>query len=197
MKNIIVALVLIFFPLVMKAQFAISLRDSKYVGVSYTYKEKYGVGLEHSVFSQEIETQYVRGYLNYTRSWTRFDLDAKLYYGTPYNHDYYNCGMMLSGRYKPFQSFEIMASANPHYDSYFDCEMCFEAGALVKLSTDIGLYSLYSTIPEFRQKENRVKVGLHLNVMNLSVSPHLSIPTEGPVKSVRLLVNCSYVFSAR
>lgn len=34
-------------------------------------------------------------------------------------------------------------------------------------------------------------------VMNLSVSPHLSIPTEGPVKSVRLLVNCSYVFSAR
>ena len=77
MKNKTAALVLVFSPLIMKAQFAISLRDSKYVGVSYTYKEEYGVGLEHSVFSQEVETQYVRGYLKYTRSWTDFALDAK------------------------------------------------------------------------------------------------------------------------
>lgn len=197
MKQTVFIVLFLLLPLGMKAQFSIGLRDSKYVGVSYTHKNSLGIGLEHSVFSQEVKTQYVRATMSYANLLNGFDYKAGIYYGTPYDGAYYNCGMMLSANYGISKAISLMATLNPHYDSYFEYKTCFDAGASFRLCTDISALLSYSTIPEFRQDEKRVKVGFNLTVQHLSVSPYLSIPAEGPVKSARLLVNINYVFKRR
>ncbi len=51
----------------------------------------------------------------------------------------------------------------------------------------------YSTVPEYRMKEERCKLGLRFAYGNLSVTPMLSVPTDGEGKHIRLL--CSFDFS--
>lgn len=197
MRRKILTAICLLLPLMMQAQIAIGMRDSKYVNVTYTTKSSLGIGLEHSVFSQEIETQYIRGMLSYASSFRNFGCKANLYYGTPYDGAYYNCGMMLSANYGVNKTITLMASLNPHYDSYYEYKTCYNAGVSLQLCNEIKAWVMYSTIPEFRQDEKRIKAGLDFTVQNLSVSPFLSIPVEGKVKSCRLLVNAKYSFKTK
>ena len=182
------------FPTLAMSQLSLNLRDSKYVGVSYLLNNGFGLSLEHSVFSQEISTQYVRGNLLFDKSLGSIDYKIATYYGMPYDAAYYNFGTDLSGEFPLNRTVKVFIGLNPHYDSFFKYKTCFDAGANFHLHKDVGIMASYSTKPEFRQNEKRIKVGLMLKVQNLSVYPYLSIPLEGAIKSFRLLVNLNYVF---
>lgn len=175
------------------AQVGVGLRDNQYVHIGYTWKEQWNVTLEHSVFSQKFSTQYVRFLLSYKQQWSNWNIKAIPYYGTSYNGDFYNLGMAVDVHWHLLDGWGLTGVVNPHYDSALDYLTCFTAGTDIHLYKGITFLMQYSTVPEYRMKEERCKLGLRFAYGNLSVTPMLSVPTDGEGKHIRLL--CSFDFS--
>lgn len=179
------------------AQIGIGLRDSKFAHISYSFKNHYSIKIEHSIFSGKIETQYIRGIFSSNYLITdKIHFMGEVYYGTPYNITYYNCGGKLSANLLVTDRISIYATVNPHYDSYFHYITCYKIGSFYKLNSELDIFTCYSTIPEFRQKEKRLNGGLSFHVKNLKIWPYLSLPLETPIKSIRVLVNFNYMFKS-
>lgn len=180
------------------AQLNIGLRDSKYANLSYLIKNRYSIGLEHSIFSAKIKTQYIRGVISYSHPITsNAFIKGEVYYGTPYNGAFYNLGTKIS-IYLPIASFmNVDTAINSHYDSYYHYKTFYRVGVSCKLNSEIDILTFYSTIPEYRQKENRLNGGLNFHIKNLRVTPCLSFPLDGPIKSIRLLISFNYCFAKK
>lgn len=176
------------------AQVSIGLRDNQYVTVGYTYKQSWNVKLEHSIFSQKFSTQYVRFMLGYKHRWNRVSVNAQPYYGTIYRGDFHNAGIMLNGRWQVLKRWNVECTLNPHYDSEYDYTTCVLFGTGLHLYKALSAVLQYSTIPEYRMKEKRIKAGLHFAVDKLRVFPMLSIPVDGSGKHVRVLCGFEYEF---
>lgn len=176
------------------AQVVLSLRDNQYVSVGYTCRQSWSVKLEHSVFSQEFSTQYVRFMLGYKHCRERIGVEVIPYYGTLYNGDFYNAGIMFGGYWQVQRKWRIECIVNPHYDSGYDYKTCFSVGTNLHLYKAISAVLQYSTIPEYRMKEECIKAGLRIKADKLYVSPMLSIPVDKTGKHVRLLCGFGYEF---
>lgn len=176
------------------AQVVLGLRDNQYVSVGYTYRQSWSVKLEHSVFSQEFSTQYIRFMLGYKHCRNRIAIEATPYYGTLYHGDFYNVGVMFSGHWQMLRKWGIECTVNPHYDSGYDYKLCFSMGTNLHLYKAISVVFQYSTIPEYRMKEERVKFGFEFKVNELCVVPLLSIPMDSSGKNMRILCNLKYQF---
>lgn len=177
------------------AQVNIGLRDNQYVKLGYAWHQRWSAQLEHSVFSQAFKTQYLRFILGYECQWDNLSFKASPYYGFIYNGDFYNAGLFLDGCWQVLKRLSLEGCLNPHYDSGYDYETCFMVGAGVYLYKDISAVIQYSTIPEYRMKEKRVKLGLRFGTSKLCVWPMLSIPVDNSSgKHVRLLCGFEYKF---
>lgn len=176
------------------AQVSVGLRDNQYVSVGYTYRQSWRIKLEHSIFSQKLDTQYIRFMLGYNNQWNNIALEALPYYGTVYRGDFYNVGLMLNGRWQMLKQWGVECSLNPHYDSGYEYETCFMIGTNLHVYKAMSVVLQYSTIAEYRMKEEQVKAGLRFVVDKLYVSPMLSIPTDSSGKHVRLLCGFEYEF---
>ncbi len=179
-----------------QAQFNVGIRDTRYVYAGYTWDKKFSVQLEHSIYSEKMQYQYVRLYAGYQH--TFFDnLSFKVspYYGMTWNNNYRNGGVLfdLSYNYKRAGVYGIL---NPHYDSTFHYETMFRLGAKFDITRQIAVCADYNTIPVYRQSEKSVRAGFDFKVKNLSVSPMLSIPVAGNQKLnyVSVLLSFNYVF---
>lgn len=180
----------------LSAQIDIGLRDSKYANISYSFKNRYSIKLEHSIYSGKISTQYVRGILSSCIPLTKtIDVQGGVYYGMPYNGTYYNLGARIDAYIGITNRVRMLASINPHYDSYFYYKTSYKIGALCIINPEIDFVLCYSTIPEYRQVEKRFNAGLKFHVRNLRIYPYLSFPLEKPIKSVRVLVSFDYSFT--
>jgi len=178
----------------LSAQVALGLRDNQYVSAGYTYHKSWNIKLEHSVFSQKLSTQYVRLMLGYKHCWNNIGIEATPYYGTVYNRDFYNTGVMLNGYWQMLRNWRMECTVNPHYDSGFDYETCFRVGSALHLYKAVSAVLQYSTIPEYRMKEKKIKAGLRFNADKLYVCPMLSIPVDETGKHVRLQCGFEYEF---
>lgn len=190
----VVSAIFILSTVSVSAQVFLGLRDNQYVSVGYTYRQFWSVKLEHSVFSQEFSTQYVRFMLGYRHCGERIGIEVIPYYGTLYNGDFYNVGVEFSGQWRMLRNWGIECTANPHYDSGYDYKTCFMVGTNLHLYKAISAVLQYSTIPEYRMKEERVKFGFEFKVNELCVIPLLSIPIDSSGKNMRVLCNLRYQF---
>lgn len=197
-KQLLLLLILSGFCCNLLAQFNIGLRDSKYANISYLLKDRYSIGVEHSIFSAKIGTQYLRGIFSYCHPIAANTfVKGEIYYGTPYNRTFYNLGTKISAKTPIAGPVSIYATINPHYDSYFHYETFYKVGASCRLNSEIDFLAFYSTIPEYRQKEERLNAGLNFHIRNLMVNPYLSLPLEGPIKSIRVLIGFNYTFKSK
>ena len=101
--------------------------------------------------------------------------------------------MAVDVHWRLLDGWGLTGVVNPHYDSALDYLTCFTAGTDIHLYKGITFLMQYSTVPEYRMKEERCKLGLRFAYGNLSVTPMLSVPTDGEGKHIRLL--CSFDFS--
>lgn len=194
MRNLVVSLLLLV-SLSCFAQFGVGMRDTRYVNVNYTFKNRFGVELEHSVFSEKFKYQHVRLSLSCTMPVNRFEFQVKPYFGTLYCGDYYDVGAFLNASCRVVKSLLLCGTLNPHYDSGFEYKTCFMLGAECNVYKDLSLMAQYTTIPENRQSEKRVRAGLKFDIGRLWVEPLVSIPVEGRShKSVRVAVSMGYQF---
>jgi len=176
------------------AQISLGVRDNKYVLVGYTLKEHYLFQLDQSNYSSKVGAQYIRGSLGYRYEINALKYVGHVYFGSAYDRTYHNAGALAFIDYNPFKLVSLYGAVNPHYDSYYKFNICYRIGLVGHIYKDIDLLAYYTTIPEYRQSEKRIRVGANFHVNNLWVEPTISIPTENPIKSVRFLVSFGYTF---
>lgn len=195
MKHFIASIMAACLALSAAAQFGIGLRDTRYVNVNYTFARYFNLELEHSVYAEKFKCQHIRFAAAYTRDVSNWRFQAKPYFGTLYNGNYYDLGALATVQYRPIERLALEGTLNPHYDSGLKYKTCFRVGATCQVYKALSLVAQYSTIPEYRESEKRVRAGLRFDVDHLWVMPLLSIPVEsGKTKSIRVAVGCGYQF---
>ena len=109
-----------------------------------------------------------------------------------YNQNFYDVGADLQMNYSFVNRIDLFANVNPHYDSGYEYESNYGAGASVRLYKGMYLVGQYSTVPEYRTSEKRIRAGFIFKENNLSVTPVISIPAKKEFKSMRVLVSMDY-----
>lgn len=195
MKRVGIVLFLTMVCVVAKAQFYLGLRDNKYALVGYEWSSGWNVQLDHSIFDESFKYQYIRcsGGFQFNDN-KYFHISVSPFVGTTYCANFYDVGVNVVGNVFPVKWLGINAEINPRYDSDYGYTTCYMFGTDFRVNKEITILAQYSTIPEYRISEKRIKVGLRFSVKNLMVSPMLSLPIEGNSKTMRILVGCQYHF---
>lgn len=180
-------------PLIALAQFGIGLRDNNYAYLSYTLHDSWMFKIEHSAFTESFKYQYFRINAGYLKNVWKAEIEGTPYFGTTYKNNFYNLGLQASVTLHAVKWIDAKVTVNPHYDSFYGYNTCFLGGVAVNATKNISIIAQYSDIPEYRIKEERLRVGFNFHVRNLSVSPILSVPINSDSKS-RLLVSFDYRF---
>lgn len=192
MKNGVVVLILLLAQSLM-AQIYLGLRDNRYASIGYIFSSKYDVNIEQSMYPEDLGFQYVRLNANANFSAVNLMLCYKLYYGLLYNYDYYDVGGDFRVGYNFIKRFDAYVDVNPHYDSGYSYKTNYGFGLKAKVYKGAGVVAGYSTIPEYRQSEKRIRVGLVFEENTLSVSPVVSLPAKRDIMTTRVLVSINYV----
>jgi len=186
---LLIALLLVQFA---PAQVHLSLRDNRYASIGYHFWDKYDLKLEHSMFPEKPGFQYVRANAEANFSVEQLMISYKLYFGMLYNQNFYDVGGDLKLNYTFINRINLFADVNPHYDSGYESETNYGAGASVRVYKGMGIVGQYTTVPEYRLSEKRIRAGFIFKDDNLSVSPIMSIPAKKDFKSMRVLVSMDY-----
>lgn len=177
------------------SQIQLGLKDTKYIYVNYTKNDFYDFKIEQSLYCSELEYQYARGYLGIHTDLKRFFLKLACYFGSAYNRTYQNFGILAFSDYKIKKWLKFNFTLNPHYDTYFRFYLCTKTGFECCISKDINFIAYYSSIPEYRQPEHRLRTGINFHLNNrLWVEPILSVPITKQIKNYRILVGFGYTF---
>lgn len=187
---------------VVHAQFFLGTRESSYLQAGYRHNSHWQVTGEFSVFSDLAKRQYARLILGYdTFSVSNLSLSFHTYYGTSFCQSFYNLGLLFHFSYSlPTKSHTTLyATFNPAYDSDLHYETYFTTGFIQHLFKALSFRSEYTTIPEYRMSERRIRFGLQFclaskDLGKLQVSPLISIPIHHENYAVRLGVDSRYFF---
>lgn len=182
-------------PMPGEAQFSVGLRDTRYIYGQYTLHQHFFGRIEQSIYSESIGYQYMRGYLGYKTHVRNWGLMANGYFGSIFNRNYHSEGAMLSAKYSFLKRLFLEGTINPHHDSGYGYKTCFNAYGGVGIIKTLDFIAGYSTIPEYRMSEKRVRVGFDFHSGNLNVSPLVSFATTGASKANRLRVMVSFNYN--
>ena len=192
LRFFVISLMMVFYTTSSYAQIFVGLRDNRIGVVGYTMKQKYSLFAEQSLYSQKPSTQHIRAALAYNYSIARLDYGGLVYIGGQWNGGYFDYGASVGGKLKIQEFGSIDLVANPHFDSGYQFLICVKAGVTVKITDEIGFIAHYSSIPEFRMVENRIRVGLRFINKRLQVSPVISFPLNEDPRTLRVLTSFMY-----
>lgn len=171
----------------------LGLRDTRFIYAKWNITNHFNIGLEHSVYSEKFKLQHIRLAAAYHTAIKNFNIECMPYFGTVYNGDYYDLGALLTAGYRIAGRVTLEASVNPHYDSGLEYKTCWRAGATCRIWRELSAVAQYSTIPEYRQSEKRVRLGLRFDTQRLWVMPLVSISVAGgQSKSPRIAVSMGW-----
>ena len=144
------------------------------------------------MFPEKIGFQYVRAIAEANFSIEHLMISYKLYSGLLYNQNFYDVGADLKLDYTLVNRIELFADVSPHYDSGYEYKTNYGVGTSVRLYKGMWLVGQYTTVPEYRMSEKRIRAGFIFKENNLSVTPVISIPVKKEIKSMRVLVSMDY-----
>lgn len=200
MKRIVLTLIIaIAFFASSHAQISVGVRDNRHIFCEYLLKNNYLFKLEESVYAESFGFQTLRADVAYTSTVSNLQYSGGLYFGSAYNGSYFITGANINLRLTLFKRLLLMGGLNPHYDSQVKYKTCYAAGAGVRITKNIDFSVAYTTIPEYRMSENRVKGGFRFSVSKLEVEPQLSISVKGNdrFKTLRALMSFKYTFGKK
>lgn len=173
MKHIFTLLLLLCSVTNAAAQFGLGLRDTRFVNVNYTFANHYNVELEHSFYNEAFKLQHLRLSFTYMATIKHFTIKCKPYFGITYNAAYHDAGALVNAAYR-IGRVGLDATLNPHYDSGLKYKTCWGVGASCRVYKQLSIVAQYTTVPEYRQSENRFRAGFRIDVDRLWVMPLLS-----------------------
>ena len=176
-RNVLILLMMSLACFNLSAQLGLGLRDTRFVNVNYTIGGKYNIELEHSLYNEKFSKQHVRLSFSYKTDISHFTIKCKPYFGTIYSADYCDLGVRLGATYH-IGRVDLGADINPHYDSGYKYTTCWRAGASCRVYKELRLVAEYTTIPEYRESEKRVRAGFRYGTERLWVMPLFSTCIE-------------------
>ncbi len=178
------------------SEFSVGLRNTRYIYGGYKFCDNFKVEINHSLFSEKIGYQAVGAKFGYSRTLSKFDLGASVSGSTAWNGSYGTVSGAVDLRYTPLNVLSFGGTLSPWYDSGYGYKTCFSIGASVNITSQINVMARYTTIPDDRRAERRVRVGFGFKVKNLYVEPNVSVPVSGSekFKNMRVLINLNYRF---
>lgn len=194
MKRMLVLLLMLMLRESLYAQPYVGLENNKYAFVGYKWNSGWNVKFTHSIFDENFKYQYVRCTGEYQFCLECFDFVVFSFAGKTYCGSFCDLAIGLEGHYYPLSRLGIDTKLMPTYDSGYGYETCYMLGIKFLISDEIILQSCYSTIPEYRISEKRIKAGLQFQVNALKVVPMLSMPIKSNAKALRVLVGFQYEF---
>lgn len=177
------------------AQWAVGMRDTRYINVNYTFAKNWNVKFEQSIYAEKIGFQYFRLYASYNRSFGRVSVKGEPYYGMTYNNNYRNLGLNIDGKVEALKWLAVRAGFTPHYDSGLGYKSLYAASLEFNCTKQIAVLATATNRPEYRMPENRIRGGFRFKVKNLFVQPEISIPVNGDEgRNIRFLASMGYTF---
>lgn len=170
----------------------LGVRDNEYARIGYKDKKNWYILAEHSVFVTKLKNQVINGYAGYKGALKELQYNGCVYGGVHYRRLYKMMGGMIEVQYPILPWCNIFGGVRPHYDSSYGYDTAFKAGLSFVLHKAISFRGEFTSYPEYRLCEKRIKVGLDFKVMNLNVSPEVSIPVESNMETTRLLMSFKY-----
>lgn len=166
--------------------------------LAYNLNPTWSVSAQNTLFIREFESHYVRLNVNYYQFIEELKVKTNIspYYGVNYYGLYYDSGIKL-GVEKYLKSNFINAQLIPYYDSSIGWNLGYLFKYKQYLYKDISANIQYSNYPEFRIPEKRITLGLSLGSANIIVSPQLSIPINGDLRTSRILFSFSYFLALK
>lgn len=171
----------------------LGIRSSKYAYAGYE-NNKIGVILENSVFVEDVEKQYARAIAYYHFLTSKLYVSYGLYYGSRYNHDFYDYGAILKSSVKLTEHvLRLDGIFMPFYDSDLKLHYGYSASMSIFPFSEVGFVGGFRNIPDYREIERRVFGGLEIQTPHLTVRPEVSTPLRENSKPVtRVTVNFIY-----
>lgn len=194
MKKILLMTVLALTALIAGAQINIGVRDTRYINIGYTYRSTWSVRLEHSVYAEKLNCQYIRLYAGYEKTLGIVTIQAEPYFGMTYNNSYSNEGIAVGAAVRPLKWLRAECAVVPHHDSGIGYKTCYNAAAEGWFNRHIALTATFTNRPEYREPEQVVRFGFKFESGPLWAHPQMIIPTEGRPKTVRTAVSLGYTF---
>ncbi|MCM1033243.1 MAG: porin family protein [Odoribacter sp.] len=176
--------------------FSAGIRDSRYIYGQYDFSNGLDIRVEHSVYSEKIGFQRIGASVGYHRELgAGFSGDAEISGATTWNRNYQVVWANVGVDYN-YRRIGISAAIRPIYDTGLHYTTTWRVGALVRLNSHIDVRAAYTTIPEFRMSEKRVRGGFGFNVGKLSVVPEVSVSVDHNTvfKNLRVLMSMQYKF---
>ena len=115
--------------------------------------------------------------MSYRTDISHITIKCKPYFGGNYRADYCDFGVRLGALYR-IGRVGLGADINPHYDSGYKYKTCWRAGASFRVYKELRLVAEYTTIPEYRESEKRVRFGFRYGTERMWVMPLISAGIE-------------------
>lgn len=182
--------------LAVKAQFSVGIHDSRYVYGTYSPVDNLDLTLQHSLYSEKFAFQRIELAAGYGMPFaSMFHWHTGIYGATTWNGNYQVVGAHASLSFD-YRRIGISGRIQPIYDSGLKYMTTYAFSARAKIISNIDLLAAYTTIPEFRESEKRLRGGFEFKVNRLKVSPQLSFSLEqsSRFKNMRVLMSMNYDF---
>lgn len=170
----------------------LGVRDNEYARVGYQDRRNWYIIAEHSVFVTKLKNQTINGYAGYKGEVGKFEYNGCMYGGMNYAGLYRMAGIITEVKYPILTWCNVFGGIRPHYDTSYGYNTAFRAGLSFAIHKAISLRGELTSYPEYRLCEKRIKVGLDFRILELSVSPELSVPLEGNIENIRLMLGFRY-----
>lgn len=196
MKKIIIFAILILSAISASARFSVGMTDSRYVYGIYTPVKHLDISLQHSLYSEKFGFQRIGVGVDYGMPFGKgFRWEAGAFGATTWNRNYQVVGAHASLGYA-FKRLGLLAKIQPYYDSGLGYNTAWMAQASCRIIDSMSILAGYSTIPEYRVSEKRIRGGFEFRVAQLKVRPELSVSLDGNtrMKNLRVLMSMQYDF---
>lgn len=183
------------FTVMVYAQVGVGLRDTRYVNVSYRYKQHWTAKLEHSIYSEKFSHQYLRLSFGWEKSFGFVSLQVEPYFGMTYSNTYSSEGFYAGAKVRPLKWLGIECAVIPHHDSGLGYTTCYLGALKFNCTENISITGVVTNRPEYREPQTRVRGGIRFSSGSLWVHPEISIPTSSTQgKNIRVHVSMGYEF---
>ena len=187
----------------------IGLRDNQYIHLDYmgkinNPKNNWIIGYEQSLLNVKIKEQNGRLYAGYLFTNNLITLATILYGNSEYTNKWNSIGGNIKGIYN-YRFLKVTATLNPNYDSDLKFQFNYDFGVYLRIYkaktlTDQSLFitTSYGNIPEYRQNNKKICLGLEFVNGNLWVKPLICIPNifnDQIEKHIRVLCNLGWRFN--
>ena len=175
------------------SQVSVGYRNMRHIYVGYNINKLFSAEVEHSLYAEKFGFQRIRLYAIYHQDFNHFGIKATPYFGTLWNGKYQDFGALFSAAYT-FGRFTPSLSANPNYDTQLKFKFNYSGALNVRIIKELDIFGEFTTIPEYRLSEKRIRLGGDFHVGKLSARPTVSLPVENGTKSVRVYCDFRYEF---